>query len=120
MKVYEYSDYEEYKAAQLRGCRKTINWQWVKEDEIQEISKVLLDKVGSVDFGICHGTRSGNEQLWFSQFLDAEVLGTDITPEAAISPNTIEWDFHDVKEEWLGSADFIYSNSLDHLLITSG
>ena len=29
-------------------------------------------------------------------------------------PNTIQWDFHDVKDERIDSIDFIYSNSLDH------
>lgn len=114
MNVHKYLDYDEYKEVQLRGCRKTIDWQWVKEDEIQEISDILLSKLGKVDFGICHGTRQGYEQKWFSQFLNAEVLGTDITPEASNFPNTIEWDFHEVKEEWRGAADFIYSNSFDH------
>ena len=29
-------------------------------------------------------------------------------------PNTIQWDFHEVKPEWVNSVDFIYSNSFDH------
>jgi hypothetical protein len=27
---------------------------------------------------------------------------------------TIEWDFHEVKPEWLGAVDIVYSNSYDH------
>ncbi|HSG28675.1 MAG TPA: hypothetical protein VLA34_09360, partial [Candidatus Krumholzibacterium sp.] len=29
-------------------------------------------------------------------------------------PHTIQWDFHEVKEEWIDALDFIYSNSFDH------
>jgi hypothetical protein len=46
--------------------------------------------------------------------LNAEVLGTEISASATQFPNTIEWDFHDVKPEWVGSVDFVYSNALDH------
>ena len=43
-----------------------------------------------------------------------QVTGTDISPTAIKYPDTIEWDFHDVKPEWVGKYDFIYSNALDH------
>merc|ERR1711920_1130260 len=42
------------------------------------------------------------------------VLGTEISDTAEQFPNTIQWDFHNAKAEWLSAADFIYSNSLDH------
>src|SRR5262249_40309486 len=29
-------------------------------------------------------------------------------------PNTIEWDFHETKPEWIDAVDFIYSNAFDH------
>lgn len=114
MKLYSYKDHAEYKAAQIKGNIRTIKWQWVVEEEIREASVLLLSKIKDVRFGICHGTRQGNEQKWFSQYLNAEVLGTDISTTATDFPNTIEWDFHKVKNEWVGNVDFIYSNSLDH------
>jgi hypothetical protein len=43
-----------------------------------------------------------------------EVIGTDMNPAAKQFPNAIEWDFHEVKPEWLNNVDFIYSNALDH------
>ena len=45
---------------------------------------------------------------------NVDMLGTEISDTAKDFPNTIEWDFHEVKEEWLGNVDFIYSNALDH------
>jgi hypothetical protein len=112
--LYEYNSYDEYKTAQISGNKRTINAQWVIEEEIHEASIILLKKVKNIEFGICHGARQGNEQAWFSRYLGAEVLGTDISTTATDFPNTIEWDFHDVKPEWVGNVDFIYSNALDH------
>jgi len=43
-----------------------------------------------------------------------KVIGTEISPTATQFPNTIEWDFHNTKPEWIGSVDFIYSNAFDH------
>ena len=67
-------------------------------------------------FGICHGTRSGNEQKWFSDNLGpgVTVIGTDIAESAADIPNSVQWDFHDENPEWEEKADFVYSNSWDH------
>lgn len=42
------------------------------------------------------------------------VLGTEISDTAQWIKSTIQWDFHDVKDEWVSAADFVYSNSLDH------
>jgi len=41
-------------------------------------------------------------------------MGTEISDTATQFPNTIQWDFHEVKPEWVGAVDFIYSNSFDH------
>ena len=64
--------------------------------------------------GLCHGTRRGHEQEYFSKYLDIPVMGTEISDTAEQFPNTIKWDFHDVHDAWIGNIDFIYSNSLDH------
>ncbi|MEJ0015745.1 MAG: hypothetical protein WDN25_04115 [Acetobacteraceae bacterium] len=42
------------------------------------------------------------------------MLGTEISDTATQSSTTIQWDFHEVKPEWLNSVDFIYSVSWDH------
>ena len=46
--------------------------------------------------------------------INVNVLGTEISSTATNYPNTIEWDFHDVKEEWVSNVDIVYSNSIDH------
>lgn len=112
--LYHYRDYEDYRKAQIEGNIKKIDRLWVSEENIRQLSEYLKKEVPSLKFGICHGTRRGKEQEWFRKYLGIEVIGTEISPTASQFPHTIEWDFHDVKEEWVGATDFIYSNSFDH------
>ena len=86
----------------------------MQRENIEYISEYIFSSGLNPSFGICHGTRRGLEQKWFSECLKCDVIGTEISDTANDFPNTIQWDFHDVKEEWIGSVDFIYSNSLDH------
>jgi SAM-dependent methyltransferase len=114
MKIFKYNDHDHYVKSQVRGSDKTADSQWSTEPSMHQLAEFLKEKLGTVTNGMCHGTRSGREQKWLSEALGIEVLGTDISPQAAKNPNTIEWDFHEVKKEWLEKFDFIYSNSLDH------
>ena len=107
-------DYEEYKRVQTAGNNKKIRRVWVCQDNIIYLSDYIIKHMRKVNFGICHGTRRGLEQAWFRECLNCEVIGTEISNTATDFPNTIQWDFHEVKPEWIGSVDFIYSNSLDH------
>lgn len=111
MKVWEYENYEEYKKEQVAGNKMKLNSVWVKQESIQEILK-LKPFAGEV---ICHGTRNGREQELFKKFLPGcFVIGTEISDTATKFPNTIEWDFHEVKEEFVNRFDILYSNSFDH------
>jgi len=118
--VYEYLDkegnfdYESYKSAQVKANKRKINKVWVQEDNVKFLADYLKKRNSNIAFGICHGTRRGLEQKWFKKYLGCEVIGTEISDTATDFPDTIQWDFHDVKKEWVGSTDFIYSNSLDH------
>lgn len=112
--LYVYRDYEEYKEVQTEGNVKKINEQWASEENIQQLSSYLKKNIPNLEFGICHGTRRGKEQEWFRKHLGIEVIGTEISHTAVQFPHTIQWDFHNAKEEWLGNVDFIYSNSFDH------
>jgi hypothetical protein len=120
MKQYRYVnsqgefDYEQYRLVQTKGNHRKILAQWVDENSIKFLAALIKKKVDVVKFGICHGTRRGLEQQWFSESLNCHVLGTEISDTALQFPNTIQWDFHDVKPEWINSVDFIYSNSWDH------
>lgn len=96
-----------------RGTKK-IDRVWVQEENIDFLSRYIAERIGTPQFGICHGTRRGLEQSWFGARLKCKVIGTEISDTAAQFPNTIQWDFHEVKQEWVGAVDFIYSNSFDH------
>jgi len=67
-----------------------------------------------IKFGICHGTRRGNEQVSMGERFNIETIGTEISDNALQFPRTIQWDFHDIKEEWIDNTSIIYTNSFDH------
>lgn len=107
-------DYEKYKQVQVAGNRRKIDSVWVLEENIAFLADYITKNVNRVEFGLCHGTRRGKEQEWFRKYLQCDVLGTEISDTAEQYPDTIQWDFHDVKPEWIDAVDFIYSNSFDH------
>jgi hypothetical protein len=118
--LYEYKkidgtfDYEKYQAIQKAGNERKRGKVWVLEENIKFLSQYIASTLPNVNFGLCHGTRQGLEQKWFKEFLGCQVLGTEISESASDYPDTIQWDFHDVKKDWLGATDFVYSNSFDH------
>lgn len=105
-------DYEQYRRVQIDGNHRKISNIWVVEENIAFLADYL--RSGLPKFGICHGTRRGREQEWFRKYLQCDVIGTEISDTAQQFPHTIQWDFHEVKPEWIGAVDFIYSNSFDH------
>jgi len=107
-------DYEQYKSLQEEGNKRKLSLVWVIEENIEFLASYVKILVPNVRFGLCHGTRRGKEQEWFRKYLGCEVIGTEISSTAKEFPNTIQWDFHEVKSEWIESVDFIYSNSFDH------
>lgn len=110
-------DYESYRLIQNEGFqRKRHGTIFAKEGNIIRLARYATEKAAPVRFCLCHGTRNGAELRWFKAHLppDARVLGTDIGAGASQYPDTIEWDFHELKDEWLGACDVIYSNSWDH------
>lgn len=107
--------YDEYKRVQEKANRRKIDRVFASRAGIALLSGYLLRHLGRpARFGLCHGTRRGLEQAWFKDCLGCPVLGTEISSTATDFPDTIEWDFHEVKPEWLGVTDFIYSNAWDH------
>jgi hypothetical protein len=108
-------DYEKYVKIQTEGNKSKINLVWVVEENIKFLANYIKQMLSSPKFGICHGTRQGKEQEWFKKYInDCQVIGTEISATAKNFPDTIQWDFHEVKPEWINSVDFIYSNSFDH------
>lgn len=115
MKLHQYKNYDEYKSIQIEGNIKKINCSSTHRDNLSKICQLFISKL-KPKFGLCHGTRRGIEQQTFINNLHCEVLGTEISPTAIQFPNTIEWDFHEVKDEWIGNCDFVYSNAWDHAM----
>ena len=118
--LYEYKDakgnfdYEKYKKIQEAGNKRKIDRSWAIEEDIVFLSDYIKKRIPKPTFGLCHGTRRGLEQKWFTENLHCEVLGTEISETATEFPNTIQWDFHEQNPEWVGKADFVYTNSFDH------
>ena len=118
MKIWNYNSYEEYKIAQINGNKSKIKNSFVDPISIDMLCN-YISKLHTPEFILCHGTRRGLEQQYFKDSfsklnINVNVLGTEISSTATNYPNTIEWDFHDVKEEWVSNVDIVYSNSIDH------
>ena len=121
MKLYKFKNYEEYKDVQIQGYSAKVNTHsWVDINSIGGLVDYIFNYNPEASFGLCHGTRRGMEQQAFIDYFKVvnkkvKVIGTEIAGDASKRfPNTIEWDFHNVKEEWINNVDFIYSNSFDH------
>ena len=110
----EKMDYEKYKITQTEGNIAKLDEVFEIEENIKMLSSFLKNNLSKVEFGICHGTRRGKEQEWFRKYLGGNIIGTEISETATKFPHTIQWDFHEIKDEWVNNTDFIYSNSLDH------
>ncbi|HRF08886.1 MAG TPA: hypothetical protein PL193_09615 [Xanthobacteraceae bacterium] len=107
-------DYEAYKAIQTAANKAKIDWRSVQQANIAFLCEALTARGVKIRKVLCHGTRNGAEQKFFHEVTGADVLGTEISETATRFPMTIQWDFHEVKPEWLGAFDVIFSNSWDH------
>jgi hypothetical protein len=109
-------DYDLYKKVQTLGNKGKIERVFVAEDNIAYLCRELEKLIPEIRSVLCHGTRNAAEQKFFQGALSkpAAILGTEISDTALQFPMTIEWDFHEVKPEWLGAVDVVYSNSFDH------
>lgn len=109
-------DYATYRKVQNDGFNQKIDVVFVKEANVAHIARYASAR-GTISSVLCHGTRNGAEQRFFKQALPhALVLGTEIGDGASKFPNTIEWDFHDMKPEWAQAWDIVYTNAWDHAL----
>lgn len=103
-------DLDAYRQIQEAGNKAKINVVFADEKTLRFIADYLPTPLK----GICHGTRRGMEQKWLSEMTGADVIGTEISETATSFPNTVQWDFHDRNEAWVGQFDFVYTNSHDH------
>lgn len=120
-----YDSYDDYVKAQDSKTGKILEnpitryvTSFTNQNDIHFLSKYMKETLKlpmKNKFALAHGTRSGYEQRWFMEALPGtKVIGTEISEKAKLIPNTIQWDFHEVKPEWEGKVDFVYSNALDH------
>lgn len=114
MKYHTYDSYEEYVRKQTKFNKRKEDWIWVWDGTIRAIAEDYGDDPAP-SFILCHGTRGGWEQRYFKEnYPDAEVIGTEISTTADKYDMTVRHDFSLPKEEWIGKADIVYSNSIDH------
>src|ERR1700680_733226 len=109
-------DYDLYRKVQTLGNREKLDWVSIQEENIAHLCRALESRIPHIRFVLCHGTRNAAEQKFFQAHLKAPAttLGTEISDSACEFPMTIEWDFHEVKPEWSGAVDVVFSNSWDH------
>ena len=114
--LHEYSSYDEYKKLQIFHNIRKITKVFADETTLKRVGDLVLKEFKNKDKikGLCHGSRNGFEQNFLRSLSPKlEVLGTDISDTAKNYENSVVWDFHDVKDEWVGNIEFIYTNSLD-------
>jgi len=120
MELYQYKNYEDYKKNQIDANVRKLNNSYVDPNSLGSLLNYLIDDLKiKPELILCHGTRRGLEQQYILNYLDLlgytpKVIGTEISHTATDYPHTIQWDFHEVKDEWVNNTDIIYSNSFDH------
>lgn len=120
MKIFKYNSYDEYKKTQIDANKRKIHYSYVDPNSIELLCDYVCKDLNIVPNNIlCHGTRQGKEIKYFKEYLrkyeiNSKIIGTDISPTASNFDDTIQWDFHEIKDEWIGKYDLIYSNSFDH------
>lgn len=67
-----------------------------------------------VQLGICHGVRDERELDLFERSFGGIWKGTEIVKELCDGDRIVHQDFCHVPDEWVGAADIVYTNSLDH------
>ena len=111
MNIYKYDSYEEYVKVQTEANHEKLHRSWVSFTTMRAIS----NRVKEVNNIICHGSRRGTELEYFREcYPEANIIGTDISDTATLFENTVQHDFHDVREDWIDKFDLVYSNSFDH------
>lgn len=126
MKATKFNSYDEYISTQrrtiLRRRHRHAFFTWMEVKVACDWMKSKWDGWESRQIkGVCHGARNGLESDEFlKNFPGSSVIGTDLFPFCGNSgewrgaTEVVQCDFAIQKPEWIGSFDFVYSNSLDH------
>lgn len=115
MKVLGFDSYEEYRHVQISANKLKFSQVYAEDPELKRIAGHFLKHTRGEGLGLCHGVRNGYEVRKFRSLLPGvNIVGTDISPTAEEVDNCIVWDMHELKPEWVGAVNFMYSNSWDH------
>lgn len=115
MKLKKYKSYEEYKDIQSSYSQMKKNCIWVHNSTLDYIVQQVKNITKTNLFGICHGVRNGYEVKYLQKKLpESKIIGTEISDVSSNLDYVIQWDFHEIKNEWINNVDFIYTNSFDH------
>ena len=112
--ISKYKDYQDYIDNQNRGySNKVLTHSGVGVETVQQIQ----ERIPTAERVMCHGTRAGAEQKFFMKVYDAEAIGTEIGEGCEQYDHTIQWDFHEQKDEWIQAFDIVYTNCFDHAVL---
>jgi hypothetical protein len=116
MMLIKYATYDDYVKTQIEWSVKKRNVIWVENRSLDMIIDYIKRTKIKSPYMLCHGVRNGYEVDYIKKNIpDINIIGTEISEKTAGgNENIIQWDFHEVKREWVDNIDFIYSNSLDH------
>lgn len=111
MNIYKYYSYEDYVKVQTEANHKKLHCSWVSLTTV----KAIANRTEQVNNIICHGSRRGTELEYFARcYPEANIIGTDISDTSTRFKNTVQHDFHEIREDWIDKFDLVYSNSFDH------
>jgi hypothetical protein len=122
--LYEYNSNSEYQDKQKSKTRKRLlhmkkskeSVLWTQKEDIFQLAALIKERYSKKYIhGMCMGSRSGEEQQLFREFLglNSKVIGVEIEDSAKDLPNTLIADFHELPLDLTGTQDFVYSNSHD-------
>jgi hypothetical protein len=113
--LHQYSSYDEYKEKQIYHNKKKLQNVWADEATLDLVIERVKNEYphNNKFFAICHGTRNGFEQNYIASKINVDIIGTDISETASQFEKSIQWDFHECNDVWVGKCNFIYTNSLD-------
>lgn len=114
MTLYKHSGYDEYYKAQVAKNSVKLHKVFVTQPMIDVVSSHIKNTIPNPSFGLCHGVRNAFEVNQLRKVFSFSIIGTEISPTANQFRHVLHWDFHKIKDEWVDSVDFIYSNSFDH------
>ena len=117
-RFHTFSSYDEYVKAQKHLTMRKVGAGrtrcFVARDEVHSISE-YHKKIGKVENGMCHGVRLGKElDMFEEEFGEGKWVGTEIVAELCDGVRIFNADFSHIRDEWVGTFDVIFSNSLDH------